>query len=60
MKDQSYRFQSHALLALQEGAEDFLVRMFDQCNQIVIHGRRITVMDKDIQLWDRLHNFTSR
>ena len=60
MKDQSYRFQSHALLALQEGAEDFLVSMFDQCNQIAIHGRRITVMDKDIQLWDRLHNFTSR
>ena len=57
---QDYRFQSTALLALQESAEDFLVNMFDQCNQIAIHGRRQTVMVKDIQLWDRLHGFSQR
>ena len=55
-----YRFQSTALLTLQEASEDFLVRMFDQCNQISIHGKRTTVMVKDIRLWDRLHDFTSR
>ena len=57
---QDYRFQSTALLALQEAAEDFLVRMFEQCNHIAIHGKRTTVMVKDIRLWDRLHDFTSR
>ena len=56
---QDYRFQSTALLALQEAAEDFLVRMFEQCNHIAIHGKRTTVMVKDIRLWDRLHGFTS-
>ena len=60
MKGNDWRFQSTALLALQESAEDFLVNMFEQCNQIAIHGRRTTVMNKDIQLWDRLHNFTGR
>ena len=60
MKDNSWRFRPQALLALQEAAEDFLVNMFDQCNHIAIHGKRTTLMVKDIQLWDRLHHFTSR
>ena len=60
MRGTSWRFRPQALLALQEAAEDFLVNMFDQCNHIAIHGKRTTVMVKDIQLWDRLHDFTSR
>ena len=60
MKGMDYRFQSTALLAFQEAAEDFLVRMFEQCNHIAIHGKRTTVMVKDIRLWDRLHDFTNR
>ena len=50
------RFQSTALLALQEAAEAHLVYMFEQVNDIAIHGRRVTIMPKDIQLWKRLHN----
>ena len=50
MKDKDYKFQSTALLALQEASEEFLVNMFDQCNHIAIHGKRPTVMVKDIQL----------
>ena len=49
-----FRYQSTAILALQEASEDFLVRMFSQCNDICIHGKRVTVQDKDIQLWKRL------
>ena len=60
MRDNSWRFRPQTLLALQEAAEDFLVHMFDQCNHIAIHGKRTTLMVKDIQLWDRLHHFTSR
>ena len=51
------RFQSTALLALQEASEDFLVRMFDQVNDIAIHGRRVTIQTKDIQLWRRITDF---
>ena len=59
-KDNNYRFQSTALLALQEASESFLVTMFEQCNYIAIHGKRVTVQTKDILLWKRLHDFGSR
>ena len=51
---ENYRFQSTALLALQTAAEDFLVQMFEQVNYIAIHGKRVTVQAKDIQLWRRI------
>ena len=52
-----YRFQSPALLALQEASEDFLVHMFGQVNDIAIHGKRVTIKPKDIQLWKRITGF---
>ena len=57
LKKEDYRFQSTAILAMQEAAEAFLVRMFEQCNHIAIHGKRVTVQPKDIQLWKRLFDF---
>ena len=57
MKKKDYRFQSTAILAMQEAAEAFLIRMFEQCNHIAIHGKRVTVQPKDIQLWKRLFDF---
>ena len=50
------RFQSPALLALQEAAEDYLVRMFEHVNlyAIQIHGHRVTIQVKDIALWRRI------
>ena len=56
-KDKQYRFQSTALLALQEACEAFLVRMFGQVNDIAIHGKRVTIQPRDIQLWRRLTDF---
>ena len=50
------RFQSTALLALQEGSESYLVNMFSQCNDICLHSKRVTLQVKDIWLWKRLHN----
>jgi len=52
--DRELRFQSTALLALQEAAEDYLVRMFEQVNLCAIHGGRVTIQEKDIQLWKRV------
>ena len=53
-KTENYRFQSTALLALQEASEIFLVSMFDDVNCIAIHGKRVTIQHKDIQIWKRL------
>ena len=44
------RFQSAAILCLQEAAEAYLVRLFDDTNLCAIHARRVTIMPKDIQL----------
>ena len=44
------RFQSTALAALQEGAENFLVGLFEDVNLLAVHAKRVTVMPCDIRL----------
>ena len=44
------RFQGKAILALQEATEAFLVKMFTFANLCAIHGKRRTLMPKDIHL----------
>ena len=48
------RFQSAAILCLQEAAEAYLVWLFDDANLCAIHTRRVTIMPKDIQLARRI------
>ncbi|KAJ8498559.1 hypothetical protein OPV22_009111 [Ensete ventricosum] len=48
------RFQSHALLALQEAAEAYLVGLFEDTNLCAIHAKRTTIMPRDIQLAKRI------
>ena len=48
------RFQSTALLALQEASEDFLVRMFTQVNDLAIHGKRVTIKPSDLHIWGHI------
>lgn len=43
-------YQMAALDALQEGAEAFLVGLFEDTNLCAIHAKRVTIMPKDIQL----------
>lgn len=45
-----YRWQAEALLALQEASEMYLVRTFEDANLCAIHGKRVTLQVKDIQL----------
>ena len=49
-----YRFQSTAILANQEAAESYLVGTFEDANLCAIHGKRVTIMPKDIQLTRRI------
>ena len=44
------RFQSIALAALQEAAENFLVGLFEDVNLLAVHAKRVTVMPHDIRL----------
>ena len=48
------RFQSHAVLALQEASEAYLVSLFEDANVCAIHAKRVTIMPKDIQLARRI------
>jgi len=49
-----FRWQASALEAIQQAAESYLVHMFEDANLCAIHGRRVTVMPKDIQLARRI------
>jgi histone H3 len=48
------RFQSTAVLALQEASEYYLVGLFEDTNLCAIHGKRVTIMPKDMQLARRI------
>ena len=48
------RFQSTALVALQEAAENFIVGLFEDVNLLAVHARRVTVMPRDIRLAFRI------
>ena len=40
------RFQSRAMLALQDAAETYLVGIFEDTNLCAIHAKRVTIMPK--------------
>ena len=48
------RFQSQAVLALQEAAEAYMVGLFEDTNLCAIHAKRVTIMVRDIQLAKRI------
>lgn len=49
-----YRFQSNAVLALQEASEAYLTQLFEDTLLCAIHAKRKTVMPKDMQLARRI------
>ncbi|EGW31345.1 uncharacterized protein SPAPADRAFT_61915 [Spathaspora passalidarum NRRL Y-27907] len=52
--DYGIRWQSHAIMALQEASEAFLIHLLEDTNLCAIHAKRVTIMQKDIQLARRL------
>ena len=48
------RFQQHALAALQEATEAYLVSLFEDTQLLAIHARRQTIKPADIQLARRI------
>jgi histone H3 len=54
------RFQSLALMALQEAAEAYLVGLFEDTQLCAIHAGRVTIMPKDLHLARRIRGETRR
>uniref|UniRef100_A0A0R3NX76 Core Histone H2A/H2B/H3 domain-containing protein n=1 Tax=Drosophila pseudoobscura pseudoobscura TaxID=46245 RepID=A0A0R3NX76_DROPS len=54
------RFQSSAVMALQEASEAYLVGLFEDTNLCAIHAKRVTIMPKDIQLARRIRGERAR
>lgn len=52
--DEPVRFQSSALIALQEATEAYLVGLFEDTNLCALHARRVTIMPRDMQLARRI------
>jgi len=48
------RFQSTAMLALQEASEAYMVGLFEDTNLAAVHAKRVTIMPKDMYLARRI------
>ena len=48
------RFQSTAVLALQEASEAYMIGMFEDTNLAAMHAKRVTIMPRDMQLARRI------
>jgi histone H3 len=48
------RFQANAIIALQEATETYLTGLFEDTNLCAIHGKRVTILPKDLQLARRI------
>jgi histone H3 len=53
---QAARIQPNALLALQEASEAMLIALCEDTNLCAIHGKRVTIQPKDIQLAKKLNH----
>ena len=54
------KFQSDAIMALQELAEAYLVGLFEDTNLAAIHAKRVTIMPKDMVLAKRIRGETRK
>mmetsp|Transcript_14420 Transcript_14420/g.26578 ORF Transcript_14420/g.26578 Transcript_14420/m.26578 type:complete len:259 (+) Transcript_14420:46-822(+) len=52
-----HRFESQALLCLQEATEEFIVGLFEDAYLCAAHGKRVTLMPRDLQLSMRLRGY---
>lgn len=53
------RFQSAAVMAIQEAAEAYLVGVFEDTNLAALHAKRVTIMAKDLKLARRIRGETA-
>ena len=56
--EEGYRWQSSAINALQEAAEDYLIWLFEDTTLCALHARRVTIFPRDMQLARRIRGET--
>ena len=56
-RGEGYRHQRRGVEALQEGCESFLTCLFEDSQLCSLHGKRVTVQLKDMNLAMRLNRF---
>jgi histone H3 len=54
------QMQSTAILALQEASEAYLIRLFEDTNLCAVHGKRVAITPKDMQLAGRIRGEDER
>ena len=54
------RFQSSAIMALQESCESYLVALFEDTNLCAIHAKRVTILPRDMLLARRIRGEKSK
>ncbi len=54
------QMQSTTLLALQEALEAYLIKLFEDTNECALHGKRVTIMLKDMKLARRIRGEEAR
>ncbi len=58
-----FRINKGAVDNLQDAAESYLIGLFEDSNLCALHGKRVTIMPKDIQLTRRIrgeHNWDTK
>ena len=58
--EKDIRFQSSALLALQEAAEAYLTSLFEDTNLCAAHAKRITILPRDMHLARRIRGESNK
>jgi histone H3 len=58
--DHDLRFQSQALVALQEAAEGYLTGVFEDANLCALHAKRVTLQRSDMLLARRIRGDANR
>lgn len=58
LREQPIMFHSQAMLLLQEMSEAYLVSLFEDATLAAAHAKRVTVMDLDIKLVQRIRGMT--
>eukprot|EP00792_Barthelona_sp_PAP020_P004017 TRINITY_DN1831_c0_g1_i1.p2 TRINITY_DN1831_c0_g1~~TRINITY_DN1831_c0_g1_i1.p2 ORF type:complete len:141 (+),score=31.76 TRINITY_DN1831_c0_g1_i1:1630-2052(+) len=54
------RWQSEALNALQEAAENYMTELFEDANLLCLHAKRVTLFESDMKLVQRLRRNISK
>ena len=54
------KWAQSAIMALQEATEAFAIMLFEDTNLCAIHGKRVTIQVKDVQLSKRIGSSTGK